>query len=366
MTLCLLPGIAIVAPMPLRRPWSGPRALLAAGLLLAAVPAGAKTSVNRLLRELSATQGDAQLRVIRALGRSGRSKAAAPLLALFDVRQDSPRRSAAIAEALGKLGARGAAEPLTGAWDYLTGLRQQGELPAQIAVLRRAVVEALGGVGGEAAGRTLLEALSDPDPAVAQGAARGLGLLRERRAAGALSELSSRGGNLGQAACEALGRIGGEQVVPALQRGLRLEPAQAASAAYGLALMGRKEGRRRLEELLAAPSASGPSGVLAAYYLAKLDRSAGLDFLVRRLESGEEALSLPAAEALGKCGNPRAAAPLAEALGRAGPALRLVIARGLGELGGPRAALSLKALRDDPDPGVRGAAAIALAELGED
>ena len=342
--------------------------LCAVLLLLAAAPAAAKPSVGRLLKLLPQVQGDGQLRLIRALGRSGKPKdAAGPLLALLDVRKDSPRRSAVIVEALGRLGDGRAAGALLGAWDYLVSLRQQMDLTAQVQVLRLAVIEALGGVGGEAAGRALLEALSDPDPAVVQAAARALGAMRERKAVDALAELAGRGGDVGQSACEALGAVGDAKGWPALERVLRAENAvQAAPAAYGLARLGRKEGGKALEAMLESSLTGEASGRVAAYYLVRLDRRAGLDFLAQLLESEQSGLPLLAAEALGKAGNERAVLPLVEALPGAETSLRLAIAQALGRLGGTRAAAALKKLRDDGNMAVRNAAAAALEDLGED
>jgi HEAT repeat protein len=343
-------------------------ALLAA-LLFAAAPAAAKPSTTRLLKLLPEAQGDGQLRIIRALGRSVRPKEAVPaLLALFDVRKDSPRRSAVIAEALGRLGDDRAAGPLLGAWDYLMSLRQQLDLTAQVQVLRLAVLEALGGVGGEAAGRALTEALADPDPAVAAAAARALGAMRERGAVEALSELAGKEGGVGQAACEALGAIGDVRGRPALERVMGSPNlAQAAPAAYGLAGLSRKEGVKALQSMLDGALTGEPGARLAAYYLTRLDKNSGLEFLVQLMGS-EMGGGLPvlAAEALGKSGNARAVLPLVEAIGGAEPALRLVIAQALGRLGGARAAAALKKLRDDDKIAVRNAAAAALQELGED
>jgi HEAT repeat protein len=342
--------------------------LFAVLLLLAAAPAAAKPSVGRLLKLLPQAAGDGQLRIIRALGRSGKPKdAVGPLLALLDVRKDSPRRSAVIVEALGRLGERRAAGPLLGAWDYLVSLRQQMDLTAQVQVLRLAVIEALGGVGGEGAGRALLEALSDPDPAVVEAAARALGAMRERKAVDSLAELTQSGGDVGQAACEALGAIGDAKGRPALERALRAESAaQAAPAAYGLARLGRKEGAQALEAMLESSLTGEAGGRAAAYYLVRLDRRAGLDFLAQLLESEQSGLPLMAAEALGKAGNERAVLPLVEAVPGAVVPLRLAIANALGRLGGTRAVLALKKLKDDNNLAVRHAAAAALEDLGED
>lgn len=342
---------------------------LLCALLLAAVPAAAKPSASRLLKLLPQAQGDGQLRIIRALGRSNRPKEAVPaLLPLFDPRGDSSRRSAVIAQALGRLGDERAAAPLLAAWDYLVSVRQQMDLTAQTQVLRLAVIEALGGVGGPGAARAMTEALSDPDPAVAEAAARALGAMRERGAVEALAQLAGKDGGVGQAACEALGEIGDASGRPALERALAAPtPAQSAPAAYGLARLGRKEGARALQSMLDGALTGESSARLAAYYLTKLDKNSGLEFLAQLLES-EMGGGLPvqAAEALGKTGNARAVLPLTEAVPDAEPELRLVITQALGRLGGTRATAALKKLRNDNTMAVRNAAAAALEDLGED
>ncbi|MBI5240296.1 MAG: HEAT repeat domain-containing protein [Elusimicrobia bacterium] len=337
-------------------------------LLSSAAPAAAKPSAGRLLKLLPEAQGDGELRVIRALGRSARPKEAVPaLLPLFDARKDSPRRSAVIAEALGRLGDERAAGPLLGAWDYLVSLRQQMDLTAQVQVLRLAVIEALGGVGGKDAGRAMTEALSDPDPVVVAAAARALGAMRERGAVEALAQLLDKEGGVGQAACEALGAIGDAKGAPALERALSVPTAAAAApAAYGLARLGRKEGVKTLQSILDGSLTGEPGAVLAAYYLTKLDKNSGLEFLVQLLESEMSGLPVRAAEALGKSGNARAVLPLTEAIPEAAPELRLTIAQSLGRLGGTRATVALKKLGKDEKTEVRAAAAAALEELGED
>lgn len=333
--------------------------------LLVAGAAAAKPAAKQLLRQLPVAQGEAQLRVIRALGFSGNNEAVAGLLALFNVRQDSPRRSAVIAQALGRLGDRRAAEPLLGAWDYLVSQRQAMDLTAQVQVLRLAVLEALGRVGGEASGRALLEAVSDSDPAVVEQAARALGTMRERKAVDALASLSERGGSIGQAACEALGEIGDVKGRPALERFLQREnPSERIPAAYGLALQGRKDAVQVLEGFLGPSSAGEAPARLAAYYLIKLDRKSGLEFLMQALGTAGSPLQVPAAETLGRSGSARAVPPLVGALAAADVPLRLLIARSLGQIGGARAIAALEKLKGDSNLNVRNAASAALAESG--
>lgn len=343
------------------------RALIAALLLAAAGPASARSSVNRLLKELRAAKGDEQIRAIRALGRTGQSKAADALLPLLDIRKDSPKRSAALVEALGALRAKQALDPIIASWDYLDSMRLQMDLTAQLQVLRASVVEALGRIGGEGASKILIDVLDDADQGVVEKAVKGLGLLREKRAVEAIIALSTRGGNMAQTCYEVLGEIGDDRCLAPLEKGLLSEnPMDRVPPAYGLARMGKKEGVRRLAAVVEESPPGDKAALLAAYYLARLDKKAGLDYLVQLIEAERGPMRIPAAEALGKSGNKRAVLPLVEALEGSEPDLRLAIALALGRLGGPRAVYALRNLQGDPSPGVRGAAGMALGELGEE
>jgi len=343
------------------------RALAALLLCAGSAPAAAKPNVQQLLRQLRTSDGEGQLSVIRALGRTGKKEASAALLAMLDVRQDSPRRCAVIVESLGRLKDRRAVDALINAWDHLVSLRPQMDLTAQVQVLRGAVLEALGELGGDGAGKILLESLSsETEPMVLDKALRGLARMRERKAIDAIAEFCDRGGIVGQAAFEALGMIGDERSVPVLERGLRKESAgDQTPAAYGLALMGRTEGLAKLLELLKSSQPNDKVGVQAAYYLAKLDNRAGIDYLAHLIGLEGNVWRGAAVEALGKAENPRAAAPLVEALEKAEPPMRVAIARSLGRLEGSRAIGALKKLKEDSNITVRAAAGAALQDLGE-
>lgn len=336
-------------------------------LAFLAAPAAAKPTVKKLLKELKSAAGEPQLRVIRSLGRTKKSGAVEPLLALFDIRKDNPKRSAAIVEALGRLGDQKAVNALAGAWDYLDSLKLRTELPPHLQILRGSIIEALGELGGERAGQLAMAALADEDERIVEKAVRALGGIKEKRAIDALIELSTRGGNLSQAVYEALGEIGEARAVPVLEKGLKKEKTlDRIPAAYGLALLGREQGIAALKFFLEPGPDGDKPGILAGYYLARLNKTAGLDYLVMLLDSDGTPVQLLAAEALGKTRNKKAVLPLAEALESADAVLRLTVVRGLGTLGGSRAIVTLKRQRDDPNAAVRGAVKLALADLGEE
>lgn len=334
--------------------------------LIAAAPAWARTGAGGLIKKLKTAQGEEKVRVIEALGRSGKRKAVKPLLELLDVRGGSPRVNAAVVRALGKLGDLEAAEPLAGAWAQLNILRREmGEFPGQLETMRADVVEALGWIGGPRAGAVLGDALRDEDTLVVQKAAWGLGRLRERKAVEPLIQILPRGGDMAQAAYEALGELGDKSAAGALEPALRSEDfLTQAQAAYALAKLG-KGGEKHLEKLVQSKTVEGRARVLAAYYQVKLDEGSGLDYLIDALKTGDASTRLLAAEALGKAGSRKAVLPLEQALDGGDAMLRLLVARSLGQLGGGRALHVLARLADDVDPTVRAAARMALTDLGE-
>lgn len=221
-------------------------------------------------------------------------------------------------------------------------------------------------MGGDQAVAILEEAVNDKDPRIVEQAVRSLGRLQVKDAIPALQQLAAQGGDMTQAVFEAFAAIGDRRVDSILEQGLTNQDKFInVEAAYALAKLGRKDMIARLEAALKSDPGSEKVGILAAYYLAKMDRTAGLDHLVKLMKKPDSGFSVLAADALGKCGNPRAVLPLVEAMKTDDSSLRLSIARALGRLGGPRAMSALKKLREDPNPGVHNAALISLADLGD-
>ncbi|UPT74136.1 MAG: HEAT repeat domain-containing protein [Elusimicrobiota bacterium] len=215
--------------------------------------------------------------------------------------------------------------------------------------------------------RILSEALNDSDPRVVEEAVRGLGRLRIKDTVPALQQLAgASSGNLLQAVFEALGDIGDKRALSTLEQAYN-NPDKfiEVQVSYAMAKLGKKEAHARLNSFLEGDPGESKVGLLAAYYLVKLDKDAGLKHLEELMKKPGSPLAPIAAETLGKTENPRAVLVLVEAFKAPDPAVRLSVARALTRLGGPRAASALKKLRSDPDPGVRVAAAAGLAELGE-
>lgn len=337
-------------------------------LLLLSVAASAKTRPKDLIRRFEGGKVEDRLRLAPALARAKDRKAVDALIAAFDVKRANPRETTAIVDALGRAGDPRAVESLVGAWDYLRSMMLQMELPGHLQVLRWKILEALSRLGGDPAVTIISESLNDKDPRVVEEAVRGLGRLQVKAAVPALLELSrsASAGDLTQAVIEALADIGDKRAVSVLEQALKTSDRFVeVEAAYALARLGRKDMSAKLVDNLKSDPGAEKVGILAAYYLAKLDRSAGLDHLVGLMKRTDGAFAALAAEALGKSENPRAALPLVEAAKSPDSSVRLSVARSLGRLGGARALGALKQLRDDPNPGVRNAALAALADLGD-
>jgi HEAT repeat protein len=142
--------------------------LLAVFILGADKSLAAKPSVSELLDQLKTAQGDDLIRVIGALGESRSKRAVEPLLAIFDVPRISMPESYAIATALGRLRDADAVPALVEAWVYLKAHEDtlgNSDLSIQVAarydLLRLAIVDALGQIGGDDAIEVLVAATHD-------------------------------------------------------------------------------------------------------------------------------------------------------------------------------------------------------------
>lgn len=342
-------------------------ALLAVLSVVCVVSARAKEREKTLLSEFESGKTEDRVRLAPALGRQKDKKAVDALLNAFDIRRANPRETAAIVEALGRSGDPRAVAEIATANDYLRSMTLQlGDLPAHLQLLRGTILEALGRLGGDQSVSILEEAVNDKDPRIVEEAVRGLGRLQVKDAVPALQQLAAQGGDMTQAVFEAFAAIGDKRAVSTLEQGLANQDKFVnVEAAYALAVLGRKDMIARLETFLKSDPGAGKVGILAAYYLAKLDRTSGLDHLVKLMKKPDAGFSVLAADALGKSENPRAVLPLVEAMKTDDSSLRLSVARGLGLLGGVRALSALKKLRQDPNPGVHLAAVASLAELGD-
>jgi len=342
--------------------------LVVISALLAVSAHARKPSVKDLVKTFETAKPDERVRLAATLGNMKDKKTTDALLLAFDIKRGNPRESGAYIDALGVAGDPRAVEPLAAAWDYLRSMiLQLGELPGHLQVLRWKILEALSRLGGDQAERILSESLNDADPRVVEEAVRGLGRLQIKAAVPALQQLASGAtGNLLQAVLEALGDIGDKRAFSTLeQAAVNPDKFIEVQASYALAKLGKKESLVRLNGFLAGDPGEDKVGLLAAYYLVKLDKDAGLAHLETMMERPDSPLAPIAAEALGKTNNPRAVMVLVSALKSPDAATRLSVARSLTQLGGGRAITALKKLKGDANPGVRSAAINGLAQLGE-
>lgn len=338
-------------------------------LLLAASAFARKPMVKDLVANFDRAKTDERIRMAAALGNRRDKKTTDALIFALDIKKNNPRESLAIVEALGMTGDERAVVALATGWDYLRSLiLQMGELPGNLQVLRWKILESLSRLGGEQAIRILSEALNEKDPRIVEEAVRGLGRLKNKDAVPALQQLAPGAtGNLLQAIFEALGDIGDKRAISTLEQAF-VNPDKfiEVQVAYALVKLGRKDMVLRLQHFLDGDPGEDKIGLLAAYYLVKLDKDAGFEHLEKVMKDPDSALSAIAADTLGKTENPRAVLVLIEAFKAPDPAVRLAVARSLTRLGGGRAVSALRKMRSDSNPGVRSAALNGIADLGED
>jgi HEAT repeat protein len=337
-------------------------------LLLALAAHARKPNPKDLVKNFEAAKTDERIRMAPTMGRLKDKHTTEALVKALDVKKGNPRESAAFVDALGATGDPRAIEPLATGWDYLRSMiLQMGELPGHLQVLRWKILEALSRVGGEQAVRILSEALNETDPRVVEEAVRGLGRLQIRDATPALQQLAAGAqGNLLQAIFESLGDIGDKRALSTLEQAVtNPDKFIEVEASYGLAKLGKKDALERLHKFLNGDPGEQKVGLLAAYYLVKLDKDAGLRHLEEMMKRPDAPLAPAAADALGKSDNPRAVLVLVEAFKAPDPTVRLAVARALGTLGGGRAITALKKMRSDSNPGVRSTASSALMDWGE-
>ncbi len=346
------------------------RTSLVALVLLLLVPAASarKTNVKDLVKNFESAKSDERIRMAATLGRLKEKKATDALILAFDIKRGNPKESAAYIEALGMTGDPRAVEPLATAWDYLRSMiLQMGELPGHLQVLRWKILDSLSRLGGDQAVRILSESLNDSDPRIVEEAVRGLGRLEIKDAVPALQQLASGAtGNLLQAIFEALGDIGDKRALSTLEQAItNPDKFIEVEVSYALVKLGKKDALPRLEKFLVSDPGEEKVGLLAAYYLVKLDKDSGLHHLENMMKKPDSPLAPIAAETLGKTENPRGVLVLVEAFKAPDPSVRLAVARALGRLGGGRSVTALKKMRGDTNPGVRSAAINGLVDLGE-
>jgi HEAT repeat protein len=320
-----------------------------------------------------------------ALGLVGDRRAVGPVAAVLQASRSSTVCKAAI-DALGDLGDPSASGPLLDVIknDQAIGLRQQAAI-------------ALGRIGGPKAINALIEVFEGPDEGLRALAVRGLARWPDRAALGPLrSALDDARPEVFESAAEALGRIGDPAAVEALERTARRmrESQRRIAAVHALGRIPHDTATEALARCahgstpeVSLPAAAAlarrgdPRGVrvllqglvlwpsmqriAAARILATIEAE-GLDAALLRL------LRIPASyvypEVAGALGLRRMAAAVPVLIRCLGPpsqtSLRAAAARALGRIGDRAALVPLSRLLLDPDVPIRAAAAEALGRLG--
>lgn len=322
---------------------------------------------RKLIRSLDGSEAERPL-IVRAIGRSCGKRGVRALIPRLKVRKGDPRTTSAIVAALGDAGRSEGTRPLLEAWEYLLKLRfRLASLPAHLQVLRASIIESLGAIGDQEALPVLRRGLIDEDPLVVSRAVEALARMEDEKSAPyVIRLLDSPIEGVSQSAYEALGLFGGEPALEALRK--RRESDVAAvrvMASYGLARRKEEVGLILLEGFIEEVEEPYKEGILAAYYLARLGKDDGVDYLMRVAGDPKSPFRVAAIQALGKSRHGKAAEILSEIMKAKDKDLRLLAVMGLGRLGGRRAGRALESALTDPDPGVRAAGRARLAELGD-
>ncbi len=287
----------------------------------------------------------------------------------------------AIVRSLGSLGGEAAYRGLLLALTHMdtrdTALGVIGQLhdPALVTYLqqylhddpgaaRAAAAQALALLGDEAAVSILLNATRQADEAVRQPAADALGRVRSNRAVAVLIEaLGDRDWLVRQKAVEALGHIPDGRAVTALLP-LTQEPEWRVRRALVNALA--QVGDSRVYEPLRGLAADSNRWVRRAVMdlAAEVDDNRIVELLVAGLTDDEASVRQAALVSLGRRREPSAALAVAERLADPEPVVRLAAVRAVALLDGALAGAKLSEIAtSDPDEAVRRAVADSLGEL---
>lgn len=231
--------------------------------------------------------------------------------------------------------------------------------------LRAGAVLALGRLPGGAC-TELVELLGDPDPRVRASAAEGVARCPapevEPRIGGALEREADL--EVRRALITALGSLGGEAAAARLSLVAADAGADPAMRFAAVKALGRSGASAALAPLLGVlATGDTPLRVAALEALGELGDARGGEALARSMDEPEREVRRAAAGALQRVASPAASERLGEALGDPDWQVRLAAARVLGRLGSPAGDDALRRAREaDPDPMVREAAARALGE----
>ncbi len=226
------------------------------------------------------------------------------------------------------------------------------------------------------AGLALIEALDRTRGLIKAGIIQSIGRRRETRAVAALGRLlTDPDGTVAGASATALGRIGGAAAARMLLNALSKTGPSAPRAAIIDALLtaanqelagGRVDGASAIfAKLLSIPV---PDHARAAAYrgmIASARPSRALELVRSAFAGNDEALRMAAIEMARLLKAPEATRVLCGAAAKAAPPLKVALIEALRQRGDPAAAPSLAAMAKSPDPTVRVSALAGLGELGD-
>jgi len=135
------------------------------------------------------------------------------------------------------------------------------------------------------------------------------------------------------------------------------------AAASALGKIGDRRAVAPLADLLARDT-DWEVREMAAYSLGQLGGPEAVARLIKAMSDPEPEVHKAAAWALGKVGGPEATARLIEAMADPDSSVRYAVAKALGQVGGPQATARLIEAMADSDSGVRCAVATALGKVG--
>jgi HEAT repeat protein len=236
--------------------------------------------------------------------------------------------------------------------------------------IRLTAIIALGNLRDPSSTNTLIEALSDPSPAVRVAAAKALGAIGDRKATQALRSLfhDLHNEQARTAAINALGKLKDPAAVPDLLEIINDEGDAWAVRKASVEALGEIRDTRAVDSLVnTLGDQYATVREASALALGKIgSNQATLPLLATLDTSSLWALRVAAANALGAIRDRRATPPLSSSLRDRYAAVREAAAGALGKLGDPDAVDSLISALDDPNGNVQEAVMHALDTLSED
>jgi HEAT repeat protein len=232
--------------------------------------------------------------------------------------------------------------------------------------VRATCAKTLGRLDVKAAGQELTWALNDPSATVRNEAARALGVIGEKRAIGALSQLLKKEPSWENrmAIVAAFEALGDRRAGPVLAEALLKDPDWRVREKAAEALMELEEKRASAQLIQALSDPHEAVRAKAAQALGKLEDKGAVDKLIEVLGDPHPHVRNCAAGALGQIKSRKAVKPLIEGLKDEDAGVRKNCAYALGEIESSKAVDALEEIAEnDPEEEVRTAAREAIKRI---